>query len=71
MYTEESWGTQPITDCSPVEITTPLRVIGPFDGNITYRRTLSFHSYFVVRFLMIAMDWDETTNLTITLFDQD
>ena len=73
VYTEDSWGTQTITDCNPVQLTTPLRVIGPLDANsnVTYRRTLSFHSYFVVRFLLIAMNWDAQTNLTITLFDQD
>jgi len=46
--------------------------MGPFSSTnvVTYRRTLSFHQYIIIRFQLITIDWKSDTSLNVSLFDQ-
>lgn len=74
-YTTESWNGVNQYDCAPNAnyLSSPLRILGPFVSGktFTYRRTLSFHQYIVIRFLLVKMGWDPTSVLTITIADQN
>lgn len=49
----------------------PLKIKGPFGSQtpITYRNTLSFHDYIVIKFLLIKMNWDQNTFANLTVAD--
>lgn len=74
IYTPESWGNVPQTDCSPGPefLSAPLRVLGPFSAgtSVNYQRSVSFHQYLILSFELIKMGWDNSSVLTISLLDQ-
>lgn len=74
LYTQESWGTVRQTDCQPdaAYLNAPLRILGPFTSgeSVNYQRTVSIHQYLVVRFELLKMGWERSSELNLTLGDQ-
>ena len=51
--------------CTPnnAVFTKNFTIIGPFgSGNVTYQRTISQHSYFAIKMLVILSNWASTSS---------
>ena len=70
-----SWSVNSLVQCNPVptDFNRILLVNGPFAINQTvqYSRTLVLHDYIVVRFMLIMVAWDNSTNFNIRIRDQN